>query len=213
MPRTALRTSFPLRERLANHVLQTRSIVDEPLEDEHPHDQDHDCDDPEHRPSHLEEVANRLVRVIQKLHCLTSSGAKRGGFSAAARLSARYVRSACRATIPALCSCRICTMLRARPFTIVCSSTVGMATTRPSTVVTRACEIPDAITVGSPVPNSVIAWKVWIMPVTVPSRPSSGATTEITLMNRMPRCSLGTSFSIDSPSFSSRVSVSAFGLS
>ena len=38
--------------------------------------------------------------------------------------------------------------------------------------------MPPAIIFGSPAPNSVIAWKVWIMPVTVPSSPSSGATTD-----------------------------------
>ena len=42
-----------------------------------------------------------------------------------------------------------------------------MATTRPSTVVTSAWEIPPAMSFGSPVPNRLIDWKVMIMPVTV----------------------------------------------
>ena len=52
----------------------------------------------------------------------------------------------------------------------------------PIAVVTNAIEIEPAINFGSPVPNSVIAWKVRIIPVTVPSRPSRGATPEINLM-------------------------------
>ena len=52
-----------------------------------------------------------------------------------------------------------------RPDTSVCKSTIGMATVKPSTVVTSACEMPPAISFGSPVPNRVMAWKVTIMPV------------------------------------------------
>ena len=58
-----------------------------------------------------------------------------------------------------------------------CKSVVGIATTRPKTVVTRAWEIPPAIIFGSPVPNKVICWKVTIIPVTVPKSPAKGATT------------------------------------
>ena len=47
---------------------------------------------------------------------------------------------------------------------------------RPSIVVTSAWDIPPAICFGSPVPNSVIAWNVSIMPITVPSNPRRGAT-------------------------------------
>ncbi len=91
----------------------------------------------------------------------------------------------------------------------MCSRTIGIATQSPSTVVTSACEIPPAISFGSPVPKSVIAWKVLIMPVTVPSSPISGATTEMILRNSRPRFSAGVSLKIASESFSSSVSVSA----
>ena len=50
-----------------------------------------------------------------------------------------------------------------------------MATIRPNSVVTNASEMPDDSIFGSPVPNTLIRRKVLIMPVTVPSRPSSGA--------------------------------------
>ena len=56
----------------------------------------------------------------------------------------------------------------------------GMATHKPSTVVIKAVEMPPAMVLGSPVPNRVMAWKVRIMPITVPSRPTKGATTDIT---------------------------------
>ena len=69
---------------------------------------------------------------------------------------------------------------RLRWATMACSKVVGMATHKPSTVVINAVEMPPAMVFGSPVPNRVMAWKVRIMPMTVPSRPSSGATTEIT---------------------------------
>ena len=52
----------------------------------------------------------------------------------------------------------------------------GAATIKPNIVVTSACDIPPAICFGSPVPNTVIAWNVSIIPITVPRRPRSGAT-------------------------------------
>ena len=67
-----------------------------------------------------------------------------------------------------------------------CSKLVGIATNKPKTVVTRACEIPPAISFGSPVPYNVIIWKVTIIPVTVPNSPASGAITEIIFINPMP---------------------------
>ena len=62
---------------------------------------------------------------------------------------------------------------------MVWSKPVGMATRKPRTVVTKAPEIPPAIALGSPAPKMVIAWKVTIMPVTVPSSPINGATAEM----------------------------------
>ena len=62
-----------------------------------------------------------------------------------------------------------------------CKSVVGIATNKPNTVVTSACEIPPAISLGSPVPYKVIIWKVTIIPVTVQSKPAKGPTTEIIL--------------------------------
>ena len=53
---------------------------------------------------------------------------------------------------------------------------------KPSMVVTNACDIPPAINFGSPVPNRVSAWKVTIIPTTVPKSPSSGATAAKTLI-------------------------------
>ena len=68
----------------------------------------------------------------------------------------------------------------------VCSSMMGMATARPSSVVIRASLMPPDMSRGSPVPNRVITRKVSIMPVTVPSRPSSGATAPSTASMAMP---------------------------
>ena len=58
----------------------------------------------------------------------------------------------------------------------------GTAAIRPNIVVTNACEIPPAINLGSPVPNKVIAWKVSIIPITVPNNPNNGATAANSLM-------------------------------
>ena len=66
-----------------------------------------------------------------------------------------------------------------------CKSVVGIATNRPNTVVTSACEIPPAICFGSPVPNSDNAWKVFIIPMIVPNRPNKGEITEINLTTQM----------------------------
>ena len=52
----------------------------------------------------------------------------------------------------------------------------GTAAISPNIVVTSACEIPPAISLGSPVPNNVIDWNVSIIPTTVPSNPRRGAT-------------------------------------
>ncbi len=56
----------------------------------------------------------------------------------------------------------------------------GMAAIRPSSVVIRASEIPSERLLASPVPKRVICLKVLIMPVTVPSRPISGAVAAVT---------------------------------
>ena len=50
-----------------------------------------------------------------------------------------------------------------------------MATIRPVSVVTSASEMPPARIRASFVPALVIVWKRAMMPVTVPSSPSSGA--------------------------------------
>ena len=60
----------------------------------------------------------------------------------------------------------------------MCRRRSGIAHTRPRTVVIKAVEIPPAISFGSPVPKRVIDWNVAIIPVTVPSRPSRGATAD-----------------------------------
>ena len=80
-----------------------------------------------------------------------------------------------------------------------------MAAVKPNTVVTNACEIPPAINFGSPVPNNVIAWKVTIMPVTVPRSPRRGATDYNNLIKLIPLSSEGNSFKIASSNFSSKV--------
>ncbi|MNY45258.1 hypothetical protein D3C86_1803470 [compost metagenome] len=74
-------------------------------------------------------------------------------------------------------------------------------------MVTRASEMPPAISLGSPVPNRVMAWKVAIIPTTVPSRPSSGATEAISLMRLMPFSNLGTLRRMISSSLDSRSSM------
>ena len=72
-------------------------------------------------------------------------------------------------------------LMTAIPATFMAIKVAGMAVIKPSIVVTNASEIPFAIVLGSPVPNKVIAWKVFIIPVIVPNKPSNGATTEISL--------------------------------
>ena len=57
----------------------------------------------------------------------------------------------------------------------------GMATTKPITVVMRAVQIPPASIVGSGETFSEIVRKTVTMPMTVPKRPSSGETAEISL--------------------------------
>ena len=49
-----------------------------------------------------------------------------------------------------------------------------MAIVNPAAVVIRASEMPPASCAGSPTPTTVIAVNTRIMPMTVPSRPSSG---------------------------------------
>ena len=89
-----------------------------------------------------------------------------------------------------------------------CNSVVGIATSKPKTVVTSACDIPPAISLGSPVPYRVIIWKVTIIPVTVPNKPANGATTEIILTAPIPLSIEGLSDIIASASFNSNVSIS-----
>ena len=75
------------------------------------------------------------------------------------------------ANTPADCSSSIWISVRLRLAIRVWKNSNGIAVTRPMTVVTRAWEIPPAISFGSPVPNRLMDWKVAIMPVTVPSSP------------------------------------------
>ena len=62
---------------------------------------------------------------------------------------------------------------------------------RPYSVVTSASEMPEESRLGSPVPNTVISLKVLIMPVTVPSRPSSGEVAAVSERNGSRRSSFG----------------------
>ena len=91
---------------------------------------------------------------------------------------------------------------------IAAINVAGIAVIKPSMVVTRASEIPFAMVLGSPVPNNVIAWKVFIIPVIVPNNPNSGATTEINLTSQIPVSIEDLSTKICSASFNSRVSTS-----
>ncbi len=138
------------------------------LDDQHPHDQGHDADDIQHRTPEFHKVPDRLKEwqiIKDDFHRFMPFF--------------QHARKACRQPLPGESASR----RLARLCTKVCRNTVGMATTRPSTVVTRAVEIPPAISFGSPAPYSVMAWNVTIIPVTVPSRPSSGATTEMIFRN------------------------------
>ena len=67
-------------------------------------------------------------------------------------------------------------------------SRAGMATQSPVSVVTRASEMPSASNRASPTPTAVMRRNVWIMPVTVPSRPSNGAAEALTPSQKR-RCS------------------------
>ena len=77
---------------------------------------------------------------------------------------------------------------------------------RPNIVVTKACEIPPAISFGSPVPKSVIDWKVSIIPTTVPNKPKSGATAAKSLIVLRFCSSTGTALDKTSSSCASRSS-------
>jgi len=57
-----------------------------------------------------------------------------------------------------------------------------MATSRPVWVVIRAIEMPPAMARELPVPKTEITLKVSIIPSTVPSSPSNGATAASTAM-------------------------------
>src|SRR5690606_24471453 len=165
------------------------SEIPEPFNDERPHQDGDDQHREEDGAAGLEELTDTDVGFGQPDH---------------------FCFSACAAMMPALCSSMICTSSRLREDTIACSSTIGIATTRPSTVVMSAVEIPPAISFGSPVPNSVIDSKVRIMPVTVPSRPSSGATAAMILSAPCHFSSCGVSLRMASSILSSSVSMSSF---
>ena len=62
-----------------------------------------------------------------------------------------------------------------------CTISVGIATARPSSVVTSTSEIPLESFAALPVPKTVIKAKVLIMPMTVPSRPINGEAVAITV--------------------------------
>ena len=62
----------------------------------------------------------------------------------------------------------------------------GAANIKPSIVVTKV-DIPPAICFGSPVPKTVMAWNVSIIPITVPSKPSKGATAARNLIQFTPQ--------------------------
>ena len=68
-----------------------------------------------------------------------------------------------------------------------------------------------AMALGSPAPNSVIIWKVIIIPVTVPNRPNSGATMAIIFNRLRPDSMAGRSLRTASCSFSSSDSGSSPG--
>ena len=70
-----------------------------------------------------------------------------------------------------------------------CSSSDGIATIRPNLVVISASEMPPDSVFTSPDPKIVISLKVLMMPVTVPSRPSSGAEAAQIAMKGRKRCS------------------------
>src|SRR6056297_639896 len=173
---------------LGHHEIE----IPDPLDDERPHEHRHDQDAVQDVAAHFEEIPDRYECIDERVHLPASD---------------------CFAIMPALCSSSTSMSALLRLATTLCNSTSGIATVRPSTVVTSAWEIPPAISFGSPVPNSVIAWKVAIMPVTVPSRPSNGATAAMTLMAPCQVSSFGTSRRMASSSFSSSVSVSASVLS
>ena len=56
-----------------------------------------------------------------------------------------------------LSASKILANLRERPCSKRCANNNGTAVNKPNTVVTKACEMPEAIIAGSPVPNKVIA--------------------------------------------------------
>ena len=76
----------------------------------------------------------------------------------------------------------------------------GMAMPRPSTVAIIAWPMPCAISFGSLEPEATIAWKVMIMPMTVPIRPSSGPAATARRRNDWKRSSFGISRSTASES-------------
>ena len=85
----------------------------------------------------------------------------------------------------------------------------GIAMPRPSTVAIIAWPMPLAISRGSLEPDSVMLWKVMIMPITVPIRPSSGPAATARRRNAWKRSSCGTSRSTASEMRSSTTSASS----
>src|SRR6056297_2173175 len=191
-PRSGVAALLPGRLGVVDPPGQHKVEEPDALDDECPHQDRDEKDGVENVSSHLEEVPDRHECIEERVHLPFSD---------------------CLAMIPALCSSRTSISALLRLATTLCSSTSGIATVRPSTVVTRACQMPPAISFGSPVPNSVIAWKVAIMPVTVPSSPSSGATAAMILIDPCQFSSFGTSLRMASSSLSSSVSVSTSRLS
>ena len=72
-----------------------------------------------------------------------------------------------------------------------CKISDGIATTKPSSVVTSASEIPEDKLLASPVPKIVIKVNVLIIPVTVPKRPSRGAAAAVNAMKGKNRSNVG----------------------
>ncbi len=70
----------------------------------------------------------------------------------------------------------------------------GIATIRPAAVVMSAWPTPLATTEGSPVPSREISPNAMIIPVTVPRRPSIGATWAMVARGRRPRVSFCSSW-------------------
>src|SRR5690606_22037092 len=118
-------------------------------------------------------------RFATEFHALLLPSLRAAGLAgaAAAGLPPSTSRSPCTTSTNLIASCSMpTTSSSTRRCRKRWKNSAGIATNRPAAVVIRALEIPPASTAALAMLAPMKALKMSIMPSTVPSRPSSGAT-------------------------------------